>query len=203
MRRPMCALLGRVRRLPVSELQYLARISMQRPELRVLSKAAFGTVSRSGDRTLMIEGNDLLVERLNAMNLHLQLAQAQTRRQFLKNTGLGAIALATLLQRDGRAAPRQRQPVDAEAAALRPEGQKRHLPAHVRRSAAARPVRLQAEAGQELHMQAVPRRSAQEPALRLHQGHAEAARLAVQVQAARPERRLGQRTAAALQPPRR
>jgi hypothetical protein len=38
------------------------------------------------------------------MNLHLQLARAQTRRQFLKNTGLGAIALASLLQRDGRAA---------------------------------------------------------------------------------------------------
>jgi hypothetical protein len=38
------------------------------------------------------------------MNLHLQLARAQTRREFLNTTGLGAIALATLLQRDGRAA---------------------------------------------------------------------------------------------------
>ncbi|HJT77090.1 MAG TPA: DUF1501 domain-containing protein [Gemmataceae bacterium] len=40
------------------------------------------------------------------MNLHLQLARAQTRRQFLKHcqTGIGAIALASLLQRDGRAA---------------------------------------------------------------------------------------------------
>ncbi len=37
------------------------------------------------------------------MDLQLQLARAQTRRQFLKNcqTGLGALALATLLQRDG------------------------------------------------------------------------------------------------------
>jgi hypothetical protein len=39
------------------------------------------------------------------MNLPMQLARAQTRRQFLKNTGLGAIALATLMQRDGTAAP--------------------------------------------------------------------------------------------------
>jgi hypothetical protein len=43
------------------------------------------------------------------MNLRLQLARAQTRREFLKNSqaGLGALALATLLQRDGKgAAPR-------------------------------------------------------------------------------------------------
>jgi hypothetical protein len=38
------------------------------------------------------------------MNLHLQLARAQTRREFLKTTGLGAIALASFLARDGRAA---------------------------------------------------------------------------------------------------
>src|SRR5436305_5440144 len=41
------------------------------------------------------------------MNLHQQLARAQTRRQFLKKcqVGLGAIALASLLERDGRANP--------------------------------------------------------------------------------------------------
>jgi hypothetical protein len=41
------------------------------------------------------------------MDLHLQLARAQTRRQFLKHcqTGLGAIALASLLQRNGRTEP--------------------------------------------------------------------------------------------------
>ncbi len=38
------------------------------------------------------------------MDLPLERAQAQTRRQFLKNTGIGAIALASLLRRDGRAA---------------------------------------------------------------------------------------------------
>jgi hypothetical protein len=40
------------------------------------------------------------------MDLHLQLARAQTRRQFLKNcqTGIGALALAALLERDGRGA---------------------------------------------------------------------------------------------------
>src|SRR5690349_17051326 len=41
------------------------------------------------------------------MNLRLELARAHTRRQFLKNcqTGIGALALASLLRRDGRAAP--------------------------------------------------------------------------------------------------
>src|SRR5438128_1884199 len=41
------------------------------------------------------------------MTLHLELARAQTRRQFLKNcqTGIGAIALTALLQRDGRGSP--------------------------------------------------------------------------------------------------
>jgi hypothetical protein len=40
------------------------------------------------------------------MDLHLQLARLHTRRQFLKNcqTGIGALALASLLARDGRAA---------------------------------------------------------------------------------------------------
>jgi hypothetical protein len=40
------------------------------------------------------------------MDLHLQRARFQTRRQFLKacHTGLGAVALASLLDRDGRAA---------------------------------------------------------------------------------------------------
>jgi hypothetical protein len=40
------------------------------------------------------------------MDLHLQLARAQTRRQFLQNcqTGLGALALAALLERDGHGA---------------------------------------------------------------------------------------------------
>src|SRR6516225_100943 len=39
------------------------------------------------------------------MNLHWQRLQAQTRRQFLKDsqTGLGALALATLLGRTGHA----------------------------------------------------------------------------------------------------
>ncbi len=37
------------------------------------------------------------------MNLHMHLARSQTRRQFLKNSGLGAIALAALGQRDAAA----------------------------------------------------------------------------------------------------
>jgi hypothetical protein len=39
------------------------------------------------------------------MNLPLNIARFQTRRQFLKNSGLGAIALASLMQRDTQAAP--------------------------------------------------------------------------------------------------
>jgi hypothetical protein len=39
------------------------------------------------------------------MNLHLQLARAQTRRQFLKSAGAGAIALAELLGREAAARP--------------------------------------------------------------------------------------------------
>jgi hypothetical protein len=42
---------------------------------------------------------------MRRVNLNYQLARAQTRRQFLKNcqTGIGAVALATLLKRDGAA----------------------------------------------------------------------------------------------------
>jgi hypothetical protein len=41
------------------------------------------------------------------MDLHLQLARAQTRREFLRKcqTGIGAVALAALLERDGYGAP--------------------------------------------------------------------------------------------------
>src|SRR5574340_482873 len=38
------------------------------------------------------------------MNLQLELARAQTRRQFLKRTGIGAIAFAAMRERDSRAA---------------------------------------------------------------------------------------------------
>src|SRR5712691_4945514 len=47
------------------------------------------------------------------MNLQFQLARAQTRRQFLKNcqTGLGAIALSSLLQPNGRASTATANPM--------------------------------------------------------------------------------------------
>lgn len=47
------------------------------------------------------------------MNLHHRLAQLQTRRQFLKNcqTGIGAIALSSLLERDGRSAETSANPL--------------------------------------------------------------------------------------------
>ncbi|MGH7170987.1 MAG: twin-arginine translocation signal domain-containing protein, partial [Gemmataceae bacterium] len=38
------------------------------------------------------------------MNLRLEQARAQTRRQFLKHTGIGAIAFSAMLQRDSLAA---------------------------------------------------------------------------------------------------
>jgi hypothetical protein len=81
------------------------------------------------------------------MNLKLHLARAHTRREFFKHSGfgLGALALATLLHRDGFAASNPKsqigKPSRAEAAALPREGKERHLPAHVRRAAATGFVR--------------------------------------------------------------
>ncbi len=145
--------------------------------------------------------------------LYLQQARAQTRRQFLKSsqTGLGAFALAMLLDREGAGQRRRgargpepesallrRQPDGAAAAALRSQGQERHLSAHVRRTAPAGPVRLQAGAGQASHA-ALSRRAAQEPQVRVHQRAPQAAGHAVQVREMRAERRGRQRALAALQ----
>src|SRR5205814_6461099 len=46
------------------------------------------------------------------LNPYLQIARAQSRRTFLKNsaTGIGAIALASLLQRDALADPKAERP---------------------------------------------------------------------------------------------
>ena len=127
--------------------------------------------------------------------------QHLTRRHFFRRarSGLGAIALASLLAKDAPARRRRasrRQPARPAAAALRRQGQARHLPAHDRLAAAPRPVRLQAGAGQA-QRPALPRRVPQGQAVRLHLRRAQAARHAAEVRAARQGRRLDVRRAPA------
>ena len=87
----------------------------------------------------------------------------------------------------------------AGAAALRAEGEARHLPAPVRRAVAARPVRLQAAAGEAARTQTA-RLGAHGAAPHRHDQRADDAAgraVDVRVRAARPGGRLGQRAAAA------
>ena len=78
---------------------------------------------------------------------------------------------------------------------LHAEGEARHLPVHGRRAVADRSVRSQAGADQA-RRSGHPRGAHQGRAVRVHQGHAEAARLAVPVQEARPVGRRDLRAAA-------
>jgi hypothetical protein len=70
-----------------------------------------------------------LEERLRAMDIYLQQARAQTRRQFLKHcqTGIGALALSALLERDGYGSE---QAARAPANPMAPR--KPHFPARAR-----------------------------------------------------------------------
>ena len=171
-----------------------------------------GCLDHRRQRTL--ESRFGLDQRLILMDLDLpwklQLARAQTRRQFLKTSqaGLGAIALGTLMegksQHGGEPTPARRprtaaaigrQPDDAPAAPLRAQGQASHLSAYVGRAASARPVRFQARARQA-PLAALPRFAAQEPEIRLHQRAPQAARLALQVREMRAKRRRRERALA-------
>ena len=130
-----------------------------------------------------------------------------TRRHFLSaaSLGIGSTALAALLDPSllgGRAGAGRRRTGRRAAARVAAPGaarQARHLPVPERRPVAARSVRLQAAAAHD------ERRGAagvgpQGPAAHRHDGVPEvvpAGRLAVRVRPARPERRLGQRAAAA------
>jgi hypothetical protein len=60
------------------------------------------------------------------MNLHEHHARINTRRQFLKDgtLGLGAIALASLLQRDGRAAPAVKNPMEPKPPLFAPKAKR-------------------------------------------------------------------------------
>ena len=168
-------------------------------------------------RQRALESRRRLDQRLIPMDLDLpwklQLARAQTRRQFLKTLAdragrhrpgaapgprgpAPASASRAAGRRPAEPARVRRQPDGAPAAALRAQGQERHLSAHVGRAAAAGPVRLQARAGQAPHA-ALPRRAAQEPEVRVHQGAPQAARHALQVREMRPERRGRERALAA------
>ena len=157
-------------------------------------------------RQRALESRRRLDQRLIPMDmdlpLTLQLAQAHTRRQFLKTSQDGAgrhcAGLAARARSAGRAATEGRDETQGRGAAPNPacfgsvaDGAQRPphfapkaktsgLPAYVGRTTPARSVRLQARAGQAPHA-ALPGRAAQEPAVRLHQGASQAAGHAVQV----------------------
>ena len=65
-------------------------------------------------------------------------------------------AMASAARAEGRANPIRRQPDGGASAPLRPQGQAGDLPAHVRRTAPAGPLRREARAGQAPHA-ALPR----------------------------------------------
>ena len=93
------------------------------------------------------------------MHPRLELLQATTRRHFLQTSslGLGGLALSSLLGR--RPAPTRRQsenPLAPRKPHFAREGEAGHLPAHVRRAAAPRPVRLQAGAGRSTTARTAP-----------------------------------------------
>ena len=114
-----------------------------------------------------------------------------TRRHFFEQSafGIGGLALASLMDdvvlAGGQAQPRGNAPDGARA--ICPEGEAGHLSLHGRRALADRPLRSQADA-HEARRAGHPRRARQGRALRLHQGQAEAAGVAVPVQVARPVR---------------
>ena len=90
------------------------------------------------------------------MNVKHEIDLHLTRRQFFgaPAQGIGIGALATLLGPDlsafagGARSARSADRRTGRRAALRPEGEARHLPPSVRRPVAARDVRLQADAGE-------------------------------------------------------
>ena len=144
-------------------------------------------------------------EGMSAMDPRLERELLLTRRQFF-----GTAAPASARRRWRRcwpraagagrreAAPRNRR--TAGPAALRAEGEAGHLPVPVRRAVAARPVRPQAGA-RGAARQGAARLDPQGPAAHRHDRRRRTsfpvAPVDVQVRAARPERRVGQRAAAA------
>ena len=132
---------------------------------------------------------------------HLHDLQHRTRRTFLAQGGLGLgsrhcgsslmyhAANAAVNLPENPLAPRK-APLPAKAKAVI----YLHMPARRRSSTCSTTSRSSIE----LNMQPCPDVALQGRAVRLHQGHAEDARHAVQVQAARPERHVGERAAAAL-----
>ena len=121
-----------------------------------------------------------------------------TRRHFFRQAGfgIGSLALASLIDerllasagmphaaRDGRQRRGGRGGAH-DRTSLRPEGEADHLPVHGRRAVADRHVRSQAEAA-AARRPADPGRHRQGRTVRVHQGHAAAARLAVHVPEAR------------------
>ena len=112
------------------------------------------------------------------MHPRLQHLQALTRRQFFRDSQVGSRHWRwPRCWTRGLGCDRAsvRRSARAQEAALPGQGEAGHLPAHDRLAAAARPVRLQARAGQA-QRPALPRRVPQGQAVRVHHGHAQAAR---------------------------
>ena len=114
------------------------------------------------------------------------LPLARTRRHFFRDCGVGvgkiALALAAGRGQGGRptrptSGRRGRQPARAQAAALRPEGQARHLPVHGRRARASSTCSTTSRSWRKFDGKLPPRRAAQGlPALAFIKPDAEAAR---------------------------
>ena len=142
---------------------------------------------------------------MTPMNLERELDLHLTRRQFFgltaRGIGVGRARLAARPRRT-RAAIGRRRPSDRRArrpAALRAEGEARHLPAPVRRAVAARDCSTTSRRSRSSRARRFPTRCAmgQRVAQTMGQSPLPVAQIAVQVRAARQVRHVGQRAAAA------
>ena len=98
-----------------------------------------------------------------------------TRRWFFEQCGVGLGAIALAQSAGGCAAAPLRRSARAEAAALRAEGEARHLPVHGRRAEPSGAVRQQA-AAREVRRHAAAGRAAEGLSRGVHQSELEAAR---------------------------
>ena len=132
----------------------------------------------------------------------------QTRRphdppalpQGLRRPASGAIALGGAHSADARPrsrAVRPRNPLAPRPPHFAAEGQERHLPAHVRRRRRSRTCSTTSRSSSSITCSPARTSCCKDQRFAVHQGASQAARHAVQVRAARPERRVGQRAAAA------
>ena len=122
------------------------------------------------------------------MDPRIERVRNMTRRHFFKESqaGLGAMALASLLAKETPAdTGKVVDPLAPRPPHFAPKA-KRVIYLPHRLPASSRPLRLQAGAGQA-HGAGMSRRLYQGQAVRLHDGHPEAARHATEIRPARQE----------------